>query len=121
MKVIVCGGRRFDQRRALNQALATLHADHKISLVVTGGASGADHLAKLWAQHERVAVCEFPANWQFEGRVAGPKRNAAMLRLAQPDLVVAFPGGAGTESMMRQARAVGVPVVEPLTHQAVSE
>jgi UDP-N-acetylmuramoylalanine-D-glutamate ligase len=33
-----------------------------------------------------------------------------MLNNGKPDLVVAFPGGRGTENMVKQAEAAGVPV-----------
>lgn len=115
MKLLVCGGRNYDERKVLNRALTELHAAREISLVITGGASGADFLAKRWAQVQRIPVCEFPSNWDYQGRAAGPVRNKAMLDFAKPDLVVAFPGMNGTANMMAQAKAAGVEVMEPLT------
>ena len=35
-----------------------------------------------------------------------------MLMEGKPDLVVAFPGGAGTANMIKQARKAGVEVIE---------
>lgn len=45
------------------------------------------------------------------GRAAGPMRNKQMLEEGKPDLVVAFPGGAGTENMVKQAKAAGIRVL----------
>lgn len=112
MRVLVCGGRMFDQPRVVGRALAAIHQETRISLVITGGANGVDRYGESWAHHNRIALCVFPANWRFDGRAAGPIRNARMLDLAKPDLVVAFPGGAGTADMVRRAKAADVPVRE---------
>lgn len=74
-----------------------------------GGASGADQLAVKWAEIHNIPVITFPANWRI-GRKGGPLRNAFMLSEGRPDLVVAFPGGPGTQDMVRRAEAAGVPV-----------
>lgn len=41
---------------------------------------------------------------------AGPIRNQHMLDIGKPDVVLAFPGGRGTEDMIRRAEKAGVPV-----------
>lgn len=119
MKVLVCGGRQFNQPRLVGRVLAEIHTERRFSLVISGGANGADRYGEDWARHNRVPLCVFPANWQFEGKRAGPVRNAAMLQFAKPDLVVAFPGGPGTEDMMRQARMTGVTVIQLANPQPV--
>ena len=45
------------------------------------------------------------------GRKAGPIRNQRMLDEGKPDLVVAFPGGKGTNGMIDLARNAGVRVI----------
>jgi hypothetical protein len=40
------------------------------------------------------------------------RRNQQMLDEGRPDLVVAFPGGAGTANMVKLARAIGCEVIE---------
>ena len=52
----------------------------------------------------------FPACWDFYGLSAGPKRNAWMVRFGQPDLVLAFEGGRGTQSCVQIATEAGVAV-----------
>lgn len=120
MKVLVCGSRYFEDRRVLGRALSALHAETPITLIIQGGATGADHLAKLWAHHQKVSVCEFPANWKFHGKAAGPIRNQSMLDIMAPDLVVAFLGGAGTADMVRRSEAAGVRVLHPQNPPAAS-
>lgn len=50
------------------------------------------------------------ANWDFYAKRAGSIRNGWMLKWAQPELVIAFPGGIGTANMKEQAYQAGVPV-----------
>ena len=80
------------------------------SLVIHGGARGADSLAAQWCIKQRVPEMVFRAAWSQVGLAAGPRRNARMLAEGRPDLVVAFPGGRGTEDMVRKARLAGVRV-----------
>lgn len=44
---------------------------------------------------------------------AGPIRNRRMLEQGKPDLVVAFPGGAGTANMVRLTEAAALPLLRP--------
>ena len=108
MRVLVCGGRDYDNTERVCDVLAGLRP----SLVIHGAARGADSLAGLWARMSGVDVAEFPANWDKHGKAAGHIRNAQMLTEGKPDVVVAFPGGRGTEDMKRRARAAGVEVRE---------
>ena len=63
-----------------------------------------------------------PAEWGRYGRAAGPLRNGLLLRRALEQatpaqasvLVVAFPGAAGTASLLRQARHLIAADGEPI-------
>lgn len=113
MKVLVCGGRDFNDAARVHFVLDHYHAEATgFTLVIHGAARGADSLAGQWAILRDVAQRAFPADWNRHGRSAGHKRNAQMLVEGKPDLVIAFPGGRGTADMIRQARAAGVWVVE---------
>jgi hypothetical protein len=90
--------------------LTAVHAESPIGLVIHGAARGADRMAGEWAATAGVPVAEFPADWRRYRRGAGPVRNRQMLVEGRPDLVLAFPGKSGTENMVRQATAAGVPV-----------
>ena len=120
MRLLVCGGRNYSDRETVDWALrAYLPVDPSELLVIQGGAEGADRLARDWAESEGVTVMEFPANWYFFGKAAGPIRNNAMMRWGAPDVVVAFPGGRGTAHMVELARSKGINVVEiPLIKKA---
>lgn len=112
MRIIFCGGRDYADRTAVSRVLLALDAD--VVTVVHGGARGADSIVGELAEDIgwgpfRVEV--YPAEWDLYGKGAGPRRNAQMLA-SGADLVVAFPGGVGTDDMKRRARAAGVPVME---------
>jgi len=108
MKVLVCGGRTFNDRDRVFSVLDRLHHTTPITRVIHGGAPGADRLAGAWAALHTVPVSVFFAKWNDQGRGAGHIRNAKMLTEGQPDLVLCFPGGPGTAHMHRIAMAAGV-------------
>ena len=102
--VIVCGGRSFHDHATLWRELDAAHAGNPISLVVTGGAFGADALAASWARAHKIEYRKYPASWERHGRAAGPARNATMLKEHPGAEVIAFPGGTGTADMVRRDR-----------------
>lgn len=108
MKILVCGGRDYDNKQKVFDMLNFLHPAE----VITGGATGADSLADQWAMENTKIRHIFPADWAKHGKSAGPIRNALMLQEGQPDLVIAFPGGKGTENLVKGARILGIEVNE---------
>lgn len=112
MRVLVCGGRGYNDRSRVTDVLCALHFKAGVSCVIEGGARGADRLARDWANTSIVPVETYEADWENQGSFAGPARNARMLAEGKPDLVIAFPGGRGTADMMRKARKAGVEVIE---------
>lgn len=103
MKVLVCGGRKFGNAQHVWYALHALNEDRGVDQVIHGGTSGADTLAGEWARANGVPERVFRADWARYGRAAGPIRNQEMLLHGKPDLVLAFPGGRGTEDMVDRA------------------
>jgi hypothetical protein len=114
MKILVCGGRNFDDRKMLHEVLGSMHSAVKVRHVIHGGASGADTLASSWARLNGAMDTSYGANWKLYGNAAGPIRNTKMLE-DNPDIayVVAFRGSNGTRNMVKQALAKGIPVWTP--------
>lgn len=114
MRVLVCGGRDYQDSRRLFSVLDKLHQEAGIDAIIEGGARGADQLAREWAEHPYGCggAETYEADWEHQGSFAGPARNKRMLDEGRPDLVIAFPGGRGTANMIRQARKAGVEVIE---------
>lgn len=118
-RVLVCGGRDYRDADRVFMELEYLDSAFGVAAIIHGGASGADSLAAKWAVMRRVPAEAFFAFWERDGKAAGPIRNARMLNDGKPDMVLAFPGGRGTDDMVRKAMAAGVPVVQiPHTPQS---
>lgn len=120
-RVLVCGGRNYNNRAHVFATLDAIHAETPISVIIHGGAWGADTSANAWAQARDVLIACYAAQWSVHGRRAGTLRNQEMLDQARPDLVVAFPGGVGTAHMTRIARRAGVPVQEVADAMSASQ
>lgn len=131
-KILVCGGRNFGevptstpiefyekamavavrQCSYLNNILNQISQKCLIEEVIHGNARGADKLAGKWAERQGIKVTVFKADWNKYGKAAGIIRNQEMLEQGNPTVVVAFPGGNGTQDMIRRAKLAGLPVLE---------
>lgn len=109
--ILVCGGRDYTDAQHLAFSLDALRAqpDFEITMVVEGGANGADTLARQWAESRGIHCAEVKALWGFHGKRAGYLRNDAMLIL-KPVYCVAFPGGKGTDMMVRLCAGAAITV-----------
>jgi len=108
--IIVCGGRGYHDRDRIFAVLDSIHMRRCIAKLIEGDCSGVDKISGEWAKANGVQLVKCPADWKAHGKSAGPRRNRFMLTL-NPDGVVAFPGGDGTENMCYQAEKAGVPVM----------
>jgi len=107
MRVIVCGGRDFEDRDFLFKKLNMLNVEHGFDVIYEGGARGADTFAREWAKEANIPCQTFPAEWDKYGAKAGPIRNQVMLD-QRPDLVIGFAGGRGTDHMLKIASKAGI-------------
>lgn len=108
MRLLVTGGRDYTDKWFVFQTLDLIHAKRPITLLIEGGQTGADRLARMWAISRGIPFETVDADWKRYGHAAGPIRNKAMLNDWTPDGVVAFPGDRGTANMRRQAKKAGV-------------
>jgi hypothetical protein len=118
-RAIIAGGRDYAVGPKERRWLDGIHAALDISLVISGGAPGADAGGEKWANSREIELEVYPANWAKHGKAAGPKRNQIMANRLEPrcyedpgDVVILFPGGTGTDSMRRIAKKRGVRVIE---------
>jgi hypothetical protein len=120
-KVIIAGGRDFDNLDYMDEVMNTLFGRYDDELghmtclgihleVVCGMAKGADALADRWATSNWITVKEFPAEWAKHGKGAGFIRNKQMADYA--DTLVAFWDGQsrGTRNMIDTALEHGLTV-----------
>jgi len=106
MRVVVTGGRDYDNSQHVFHTILRVHTLTPIVLLAHGNARGADKLSGEVAKSLGILVREFPVKrkeWDEFGRAAGPMRNQRMLDEVQPHLLIAFPGGDGTNDMLRRA------------------
>ena len=120
-RLLVCGGRDYDNRerlfRVLDQALEAVTRSGKTFTLIHGGARGADTLASVWAENRKITdeggqVRVYAANWERDKKAEGPIRNKLMLTSEHPHVIVACKGGNGTAHMMKIGREAGIPVLE---------
>lgn len=114
MKVLVYGGRNYNDWQTLFGELHKIHKVTPITEIISGKARGADYLGGSWTVANSIKLTEYLANWDRDGKAAGPIRNQQMLDEGKPDLVIAFPGGAGTKDMITRSKAQGFKVLEQI-------
>ena len=110
MKVLMCGDRNWTDEETIVKELLSLPKD---TLIITGGARGADSIAEAEAYYMGMPTIVFHANWARYAKAAGPMRNSTML-MENPDLVIAFhtdiSKSKGTADTVCKARKLGIPV-----------
>ena len=118
-KVVVGGGRFLHDKDFVYAVLDRFHAQHGFTRLAHGDCRGADKLAEKWARERGVHAEPYPALWDEHGRGAGPRRNRYMLKTEQPNLVITFPGGSGTEDLIAKAAEFGLRVVRCAKTKAI--
>lgn len=109
----VVGSRSFRDYELLSQWID--FAAHYVLLttveIVSGGARGADRLARKWAEDNGVTYKEYPAEWDHYGKRAGMVRNLEIV--ARADTVLAFWDGksTGTKDTINKAVRAKKPVI----------
>jgi hypothetical protein len=126
-RVCVTGGRDYADAARVFAELDRIDAARPIACVIHGACrvDGDDHVetwhrisgADRWADEWAIgwtSIDAYPVRRSVDGGwpAAGQCRNARMLRDGRPDLVLAFPGGRGTRGCVKQARALGIRVIE---------
>lgn len=108
----VTGGRFWNRQEPTWTYLDHIHDNIGISALIHGAARGADTLCGQWAIYRSIAVLEVPIvddDWNKYGKQAGHLRNQDMIDL-EPDIVIAFPGEAGTADMIKRATRAGIEI-----------
>ncbi|MGL4285854.1 MAG: DUF2493 domain-containing protein [Phreatobacter sp.] len=110
MRLLICGGRHYDDAAAICRELDRLHGGQPIDVLIHGGLVAIGTVAEAWARQHNVHVIRYPPNWTLLGTKAEARRNAFMLADSRPDFLLAFPGGRDTADLVRMARAAELPV-----------
>lgn len=108
MRTIIAGGRDIDDPKVLEAALAACPWTAEITEVVSGKARGIDTLGERWAEANNIPVAPFPADWNLNGKAAGPIRNTAMSNYAEALVAIWDGQSRGTKDMIDKATAKGL-------------
>jgi len=110
-KIAIVGSRTFDDYNFLKAILYkhTKGIPNSYS-IVSGGAKGADSLAKQYAEEFKIPIKEFLPDWATHGKSAGPIRNEQIVE--ECDIVIAFWDGIsrGTKNTVWLATKAQKPV-----------
>ena len=109
-KVIVAGGRDFNDYELLVKTLDKFRVYVPYFEVVSGKARGADSLGERYAKEHKLPIQPFPPNWNL-GKVAAILRNEEMGNYA--DALIAFwdSSSPGTKHMINYATKKGLQVI----------
>lgn len=84
MRIAIVGGRDFNDYDLLKKSIKVLPGD----TIISGGARGADTLAKRFAYENRLNLVEHSPDWDKFGKRAGFIRNELIVKDAE--VVYAF-------------------------------
>jgi len=107
MKVAVIGSRSFNDYDLVEETLKK----YEISLLVSGGAKGADSLGERYAKENKIPTMIFLPDWKKHGRAAGMIRNTDIVEEAE--IVIAFWDGIskGSKDSILKADKLGKKVI----------
>ena len=107
LKIGIEGVRTYDDYETFCEILDEYYLEGQIEEIISGGATGADELARWYARDTGLPIREFKADWKRYGRAAGPIRNQFIVEAC--DLLIAFWDGEsrGTKSAIRIAAELG--------------
>lgn len=117
MKLVVTGGRDYGDLETVYNAISKLHNLQRITLLINGGAKGADTLCRVVAEELGIPVENvpiLPEEWKRYGNGAGPRRNQKMIDEFRPQGLIYFPGGNGTADMKRRCEKAGLMIFDGL-------
>jgi hypothetical protein len=107
-RVIVAGGRDFQNYNLLKNKLDLLLSSKENVVIVSGCAKGADMLGEKYARQNNLVISFYPALWGQFGKQAGFGRNLEMAKNA--DACVCFWDGesTGTKHMIDTAKSLNL-------------
>ena len=106
MKLAIVGSRDFDDYEFLKKIIHF----HPCSHIISGGARGADTLAKRYAAEHGIPIRQFIPDWDTFGKSAGFRRNEKIVEAC--DELVAFWNNVsrGTKHSLMLAEGAGKPI-----------
>ncbi len=78
--ILIAGTRTYDDYEQFSFVVDNALSNHtpEDTVIISGGATGADCLAERYAKEKGIELIIMPADWATHGKSAGPIRNRAM-------------------------------------------
>lgn len=111
MKLIIAGSRDLHPKLSLINEIRINFYIH-CKEIVSGGASGVDEKAMHYAEHWGLKYTEFPADWDKNGKAAGPIRNKQMAEYGDALLLIWDGSSRGSANIKKEMEKLGKPVYE---------
>lgn len=103
MKLAIVGSREFENYDLLCAEVEKIKQTQTVELIVSGGAKGADTLAKRYATLNHIPLMEFKPDYKQFGHNAPVRRNALIVENADWILAFVAPTSRGTWDTIRKA------------------
>lgn len=111
MKLIIAGGRDFNDfsllenqvKKFIIESIDNTNPIPEIQ-VISGKAKGADTLGERFAKEWNFPVIEMSADWDKNGKAAGPIRNEEMAKIATHCIVFWDGKSSGSKNMIENAK-----------------
>jgi ribosomal protein L30E len=104
MKLVISGGRDYRDEAMIYDTLGELNPSY---IFIGDCPSGVDERVTFFAELNNIPIVIFKADWEKHGKAAGPIRNTEMIKNATEagiSILLAFPGGKGTENAIKTAK-----------------
>lgn len=108
MRTIIAGSRSITDPQILVEALN--NCGWLPTVVICGGARGADALGKSWAKYMGIPMEMYNAQWELHGKAAGHIRNAVMSENAEALILLWDGKSTGSKNMRDTAISKGLKV-----------
>lgn len=114
VRIIVCGGSRFQDRPSVFRVLDHIHTRRSVSEVIQGeGITGVDYFARQWALDYGILL---PRDFIIEPHIYGAMAREVLVKrmlATNPHGVVVFPPESEVLDIIIGAREAGIPVYSP--------
>lgn len=106
MRVAVTGSRHGAPAGLVREVLSGL--DPRPSVIIHGGCTGVDAEVDAVPREMGIVVEDYPADWKLHRRMAGRIRNEKMAQESKAEILLVFPGGAGTTDCAARFQERGI-------------
>ena len=103
MKVALVGGRKYTHKGEFYRLVDRAHARFSFSLVISGGAQGADTLAYLWSIDTGLTFTCFPPKPEDGYPAKFFRRNVRIANLCEMMIAFPDPNSSGTYHALQKA------------------